>query len=192
MTTPLRILPATPSESSLIATLIMEAMNHDCCQWFCGPNHTLDEFHAFLTTLVQRTDTQYSYLNTLVAKQNDETAGILVSYDGARLLELRQPFIEGMKTHFQRDFSNLDPETQAGELYLDSLCVKSTYRHRGIATLLLQASINKTTQLHLPAAGLLVDQLNPKAEALYASLGFTTINQTSWGGHPMNHMQRKV
>ena len=113
---------------------------------------------------------------------------MLVSYDGAKLHRLRKPFIEGVKKEFERDFSDINDETQAGELYLDSLCVKEMYRHQGIATRLLKASIEKARQLSLENVGLLVDKNNPNAEHLYASLGFKVIDENSWGGHSMKHM----
>lgn len=187
------IRPAKKQESSEIASLIMEAMNPDCCKWFYGPDHTDIDFHEFMTSLVEADNTQYSYLNTIVAFDTDEDnlAGMLVSYDGAMLHKLRTPFLEGMKSIFNRDLT-LDDETQEGELYLDSLCVKKMYRRLGIATRLLKAGIEKTAQMGLPYTGLLVDHGNPKAEKLYASLGFTVANEKSWGSHPMHHMVRKA
>ena len=75
----------------MIARLIMEAMNHECCQWFAGPNHTLEDFHLLMTRLVECEDSQYSYLNTLVAiTETNKIVGICVSYDGAKLRELRR------------------------------------------------------------------------------------------------------
>ncbi len=188
------IRPALKNEASEIASLIMEAMSPDCCKWFYGPQHTDIDFHGFMTSLVECDHTQYSYLNTIVAYEEDEhdVVGALVSYDGSLLRQLRQPFIDGMKKRFDRDFSQLDDETQAGELYLDSLCVKPMFRSKGIATRLITASFDKTRQMNLPLTGLLVDQGNPKAMKLYTSLGFTVANETSWGGHPMWHMTRKA
>jgi hypothetical protein len=40
----------------------------------------------------------------------------------------------------------------------------------------------------LPAVGLLVDKGSPIGEALYASLGFRYVNDSSWGGHSMKHL----
>ena len=58
-------------------------------------------------------------------------------------------------------------ETQAGELYIDSLAVDPEYRGMGIAKQLLEATIQKSREMHLPATGLLVDTGNPRAELLY-------------------------
>lgn len=177
---------ARPSDAPRIATLMMIAMNHECCQWFAGPDHTLEEFHALLTRLIRAEKTQYSYKNTLVARHGDNVIGIATSYDGGQLHTLRQAFIDGALEAFGRDFSDIDDETQAGELYLDTLCVDADYRGQGIAKQLLAATIEKGRAMALPT-GLLVDKENPRAEKLYKAVGFQYINDNNWGGHAMRH-----
>ena len=79
-------------------------------------------------------------------------------------------------------------ETQAGELYLDSLAVLPEYRRQGIARKLLLATKERANLLGLPRVGLLVDKDNPVGEALYTSVGFQYVNDNQWGGHPMKHL----
>ena len=173
-----------------IARLIMLAMNYDCCRYFAGPDHTLDDFERVMTSLVLSKDSQYSYLNTIVAIDDDgKLCGMCVSYDGARLHELRKAFVDAAKSNFGMDFGNMDDETGPGELYIDSIAVPEDCRGRGIATLLLQAAIDKARGMGLPAVGLLVDKGNPKAEKLYARVGFKYVGDNTWGGHPMKHLQ---
>ena len=188
----MKTITATPLQSRKIARLIMVAMNYECCQYFAGDNHTLDEFEDMMTALVERTDSQYSHLNTLVALDGDDIAGICVSYDGGQLHQLRQAFIGEALHRFGRDFSAIDDETQAGELYIDSICVKPEYRGKGIASQLIEATIDKACTLGLPAVGLLVDKGNPKAEKLYSRIGFVHVDDSAWGGHAMKHMQYKL
>ena len=188
---------ARPEEAGRIADLIIMAMTEECCLHFCGPDHDIDDFRRVMTSLVARTDTQYSYLNTLVAIE--ETApvpgvsapgcivGICVSYDGALLHQLRQAFIDAAIKEWGMDHSGISDETQAGELYLDSLAVDPAYRGRGIARLLLEASVEKSKRMNLPSTGLLVDVGNPRAEALYNKVGFQYAGTNSWGGHGMKH-----
>lgn len=87
----IQIEQATPDKASHIASLIMEAMNAQCCQNFAGPQHTLVDFHRMMTKLVEMEDSQYSYKNTLVAMSTDGIlVGILVAYDGADVKRLRK------------------------------------------------------------------------------------------------------
>ena len=183
---------ATADLASHIASLIMEAMDPQCCQNFAGPQHTLVDFHRMMTKLVEMEDSQYSYRNTLVATTADGIlAGICVAYDGGQLRRLRSRFIEAAKEAFGIDYSGMADETEAGEYYLDSLCVSCSYRGKGVATQLLQAAIARGKELGIPAVGLLVDKGNPRAEELYVRLGFQYVEDATWGGHQMKHLQYK-
>ena len=179
---------ASKSQAAEIARLIMTAMTDDCCLYFCGEGYGLEDFHKMMTMLVERENSQYSYRNTLVAMDADKEVAISVSYDGGRLHELRRAFIEAAKEQIGKDHSGMDDETQAGELYLDSLAVLPDYRHQGIARKLLLATKERANCLGLPRVGLLVDKDNPVGKALYTSVGFQYVNDNQWGGHPMKHL----
>jgi len=179
---------ATKNLAAEIACLIMTAMTDDCCLYFCGEGYGLEDFRKMMTILVEREDSQYSYQNTLVAMDAEQVVGISVSYDGGCLRELRRAFIEAAKEQIGKDHSGMDDETQAGELYLDSLAVLPDYRRQGIARKLLLATKERANCLGLPRVGLLVDKDNPVGEALYTSVGFQYVNDNQWGGHPMKHL----
>ena len=179
---------ATKPQAAEIASLIMMAMTDDCCLYFCGDSYGLEDFRSMMTMLVEHDDSQYSYKNTLVALDGNKVVGISVSYDGGRLHELRRAFINAAKEHIGKDHSCMDDETQAGELYLDSLAVLPEYRHQGIARALLMATKERANKMGLPCVGLLVDKSNPAGEALYSSVGFRYVGDNQWGGHPMKHM----
>ena len=165
---------ATKNQAAEIACLIMTAMTDDCCLHFCGEGYGLEDFRKMMTILVEREDSQYSYRNTLVAMDADKVVGISVS--------------EAAKDHIGKDHSGMDDETQAGELYLDSLAVLPEYRRQGIARKLLLATKERANYLGLPCVGLLVDKDNSVGEALYTSVGFHYVNDNQWGGHPMKHL----
>ncbi len=179
---------ARKEQAADIARLIMTAMTDDCCLYFCETGYGLEDFHGMMTILVEREDSQYSYLNTLAAIDRDRLVGVAVSYDGGRLHALRQAFVQAAKEHIGKDLSEMDDETQAGELYLDSLAIEPHYRRQGIARLLLKATKEKADMMGLPCVGVLVDKGNTAGERLYASVGFRYVNDNSWGGHPMRHL----
>ena len=99
-----------------------------------------------------------------------------------------QPFIDAVKEAFGRDFSAMPEETSAGELYLDSLAVEPAWQGQGIAKALLKATAERAARIGCGPVGLLVDSNNPRAERLYASVGFVPAGTNNWGGHPMKHM----
>ena len=184
----IEIREAAKEQAEEIARLIMMAMTDVCCLHFCGEGYDLDDFLKMMLSLVMREDSQYSYKNTLVAMSADKVAGIAVSYDGGLLHELRQAFIQAAREYVGKDHAGMDDETQAGELYLDSLAVLPDYRRQGIARRLLKVTKEKADKMGLPCVGLLVDKGNPAGEALYASVGFRHANDNHWGGHPMKHL----
>ena len=184
----IEIVKATKEQSSEIASLIMMAMTDDCCLHFCGNGYGLEDFRKMMTLLVEQEDSQYSYTNTLVAVDGNKVVGISVSYDGGRLHELRRPFLSLTLEYIGKDNSGIDDETQAGELYLDSLAVLPEYRRQGIASRLIMATKERADRMGLPCVGLLVDKGNPSGEALYTSVGFRYANDSQWGGHPMKHL----
>lgn len=185
----IEIKPALKEQAPEIASLIMEAMDYDCCRNFAGPDHTLDDFHKMMTSLVERRDSQYSYRGTLTAMHGDTIAGILVGYDGKDLHQLREAFLKAAREYLGQDFSGMDDETGDGEYYLDSLCVKKEFRKQGIATRLIMEAIKAHGS---QPVGLLVDHTHPWAERLYRAIGFKFVNETTWGGHEMNHLQYPV
>lgn len=185
---PIIIQQAAQEQAAEIARLIMTAMTDECCLHFCGEGYGLDDFYKMMVELVVREDSQYSYRNTLVATSGSQVVGIAVSYDGGRLHELRKAFIEAAKQYIGKDHTGMDDETQAGELYLDSLAVLPEYRRRGIARRLIMATQERAGKMGLPCVGLLVDEGNPSGEAFYAAVGFKHIDHNMWGGHPMKHL----
>ncbi|MDE6647148.1 MAG: zinc ABC transporter permease, partial [Prevotella sp.] len=101
----IEIREATKAQAAEIASLIMTAMTDDCCLYFCGEGHGLEDFRSMMTMLVEREDSQYSYKNTIVAMDADSVVGVSVSYDGGRLHELRRAFIEAAKKYIGKDHS---------------------------------------------------------------------------------------
>lgn len=184
----IEIREATKNQAAEIASLIMMAMTDDCCQYFCGEGYGLENFRRMMTALVEAEVSQYSYKNTLVAMASDRVVGVSVSYDGGCLHELRRAFIQAAKEYIGKDHSDMDDETQAGELYLDSLAVLPAYRRQGIAKKLVLATKEKADAMHLPCVGLLVDCDNTSGEAFYTTLGFRCVGDSHWGGHPMKHL----
>ena len=184
----IKIKKATRVQALEIARMIMMAMTDDCCLHFCGEGYGLEDFRKMMTKLVEQDDSQYSYMNTYVACDGNKIVGISVSYDGGKLHTLRRIFLKLSKEYIGKDNSGMDDETQAGELYLDSLAVLPEYRRQGIARQLIMATKKRADELNLPCVGLLVDKANPVGEAFYESVGFHYSNDSHWGGHEMKHL----
>lgn len=185
----MKICPATPAHAPVIARAVMMAVGDEICADFAAPDHTTEDVERLFTHLAELEDSQYSYRNTLVAIDDDGVvAGVCVAYDGALLHKLRERFYQAAKTFLNRDMEGMADETSPDEFYLDTLAVLPSHRGKGIGTCLLKASAERAKTVGKPA-GLLVDKTNPKAAALYHSLGFVHVDDRPFAGVMMSHLR---
>lgn len=127
----MKIIPARAEDARDIARAIVLAITPELCmESFGREGVTIDDITDLFATLAARDDTQYSYLNSLVALTDDgTTAGVVVAYDGARLRQLRDEFIRLATQRLGMDFSDgLTDETTADEYYIDTLAVWPEHR----------------------------------------------------------------
>ena len=174
------IRPAVAADAPFVAKIVLMALHYD----------ETHPFYDIFKELSARDDSQYSYRNALVAEVHGALAGAIVGYDGARLYELRKPLLRLVKERLGREL-DIEDETSAGEFYLDSLAVLPSFRSCGVGRALLSAARDRAFAIGHVRVGLIVDFDNPRAEKLYASLGFERVNPTIFLGHDMWHMQAK-
>ena len=129
-----------------------------------------------LTAVCAQPDTQYSYTNTLVAEEDGEIAGIMITIDGSNYRRQRERMFPQLKslfdTAFGQGWENMEDEAQVGELYVDSIAVFPAYRHRDIGTTLLSHAKQRAKELNIPFVTLAVEPTN-SAKLLYQELGFS-------------------
>lgn len=188
-----RIRRGEACDAPAISRAIQLALHPEGCIAMAGSKDRLPLADKIFTQLASRPDSQYSYLNTLVAESPDgHVAGVLVCYDGARLHALRQAFVEVANEVSGSNFieEEMDNETTDDEIYLDSLAVFPQYRGRGLAKRLIESAC----RLHAASGkpfGLLCAPGNDDAYRLYENLGFREIGIRFFVGIAMHHMQRK-
>ena len=176
----INIREAVAADATLVGRVVLMALHYD-------DTHPLASIFA---ELASREVSQYSYRNALVAEVDGSVVGAIIGYDGARLEELRKPLFELMVEKLG-NVPNVEDETSAGEFYLDSLAVLPQYRGCGVGGALLSAARDRAFAAGHKRVGLIVDFENPRAEALYKSLGFERVNAMKFLGHDMWHLQAK-
>ncbi|TWR27514.1 GNAT family N-acetyltransferase [Mucilaginibacter pallidiroseus] len=178
---------AVPTDAPHIAPLIILAMDSLAAK-FANSNDPETILYLF-TLFAGKTGNQYSYENALVYENETGICGMILAYDGARLNELREPFLQYTKAYLGFTGQPED-ETHPGEYYIDCLAVKPEHQGRGIATRLITALIDKAGHSGHKTIGLLVS--NPLAEKLYTALGFKEINNVTLLGGVHKHLQYRV
>lgn len=183
----INIRQAQETDAPLIAkTVAMGIGDEDALKSYCG-----EYYISLLTEIALHDSSQYSYNNTLVAEMDGITVGAAIGYDGGKLAELRNNTYYIINKALGHTPSIPD-ETGTGEFYLDTLAVFPEYRSMGIGRLLITAICDKAFSEGHEHVGLIVDQDNPRAEALYTSIGFTRVGEKDFFGHRMWHMQKKM
>ena len=178
----LNIRKATKSDAPLIAKVVAMAIGEEGSKHYCGDNH-----QSVLEEIARLENSQYSYKNTIVAEVDGMPAGAAVAYDGADLYKLRDVTLKHI---FDRTgkMHNIEDETDATEVYLDSIAVLPEYRGLGIGKRLLLALKEIASKEYGKNLGLLVDFENPDAERLYKSVGFERMNVKDFLEHKMWHL----
>lgn len=185
---------ACKNDAALIAEGIMSAIGEEICIDLGGGKERLADVKRLFTELAEKETSQYSYRNTLVAKdKNGNTVGVIVVYDGALLHTMRQDFVDKYNEIFNGNMleSELDDETTPDEIYIDTLMVRPEYRRQGLGALLIDGASKKFSNSGKPL-GLLVDYINPNARKLYAKVGFEGKGMRKFCGVEMEHMQRAL
>ena len=177
---------AHPKDAPAISRHILLAMD-EILYHFIGEN-SAEQATLFLIRLISQKANQYSYENCWVVDLEHEIVATAVVYDGAKLLELREPVANEIKVRFGREF-NPENETQAGEYYLDCFAVSPHQQGKGIGSKLLQFLIAEYVYKRNETLGLLVDKTNPDAKKLYVNLGFEKVGEKTLAGKEMEHLQ---
>ena len=176
---------ATIDDANIIAHAVAMAIGEESVLDYCGNNYI-----DVLTEIAQYEDSQYSYLNALVAEVDGKSAGAIVGYDGALLEHLRKRTLSIIRK-YNPDVVVCENETGAGEFYMDSLGILPEYRGLGIGRKLMIALREKAFNEGHDCVGLMVDFLNPNAERLYLSIDFERVEKRIFFGHDMWHLQSK-
>jgi len=120
----------------------------------------------------------------LVYEKDTQILGSLVYYNGAHIATLSQTVFDFVHSSYGHHI-RLEPETQAGEYYIDTLSVSPKAQGKGIGSSLL---LHLKEQLKGETIGLLVSMENPQAEKLYQRMGFAYADMKMLAGAPYKHL----
>jgi ribosomal protein S18 acetylase RimI-like enzyme len=147
-------------------------------------------FMALLEQVILGKDTVYACERALVATTREgEVVGAAFGYTNDEEAALDANFQRFLDQHTSAQEPLFrDTEIFGDEWYLDAIAVFERYRGQGIGTALLQALPLLAQEAHKEVIGLNVDFTNPKAQQLYAKIGFTPAGTMTFAGHHYVHM----
>src|SRR5690625_4323704 len=148
---------------------------------------SIEQAIPLFESLFKDTENQYSHDNTLVFEEEGKILGSITTYDGGKLEEYREKLLKRIVQEYAVVDLNLEDETQAGELYIDTLSITPNVQREGKETQLREAVIQKAKEETHMNIGLLVATENPNAKRLYERIGFTVVGKKSLGDSQYEH-----
>lgn len=177
---------ATAQDAKKLAPIMILAMTEIIYQ-FIG-KEDLEEAILFLELFIGQEGNQYAYHNIYLAEEDQEILGQICLYDGADLKRLREPILSFIKAKYGINYDSID-ETQAGEIYIDTIAVSPSAQGRGIGGQLLNFAIAYIAHQQQKTLGLLVEKSNPHAKKLYERVGFKVVDSITFFNKEMEHLQ---
>ncbi|MDE6717512.1 MAG: GNAT family N-acetyltransferase [Muribaculaceae bacterium] len=190
----MKIIDASKEDAPLIAEAILEAVGPEIILNLAGKRNTIEDVRGIFMRLAAREDSQYSYINSRIARdQEGKPMGVCVSYDGADLIRLRRPFFKEANRVLgwemkEEEIDALPGETSPDEYYLDTLMTLPEHRGKGVGRALILDALSKARQRNKPL-GLLCDMENKRARRLYDAVGFIKHSQRPFAGHLMDNLR---
>ncbi|KAA0955901.1 GNAT family N-acetyltransferase [Sporosarcina sp. ANT_H38] len=180
---------AQPADAEQAAPLIIDAIG-DIAKRMTGEKEW-DKVEQELCVLFKREDNRHSHLYTYIAELDEKVAGIMVLYAGADALELDQNLSEWLAKKGTAN-SEVDAESLADELYIDTVCIDPAFRGQGIGTTLFEYAEEVAKQKNSAKLSLNVETEKESAIRLYKRLGYEIVSPWTIIGEPFHHMVKII
>lgn len=180
---------AHPQDSQAVVPLIIDAIG-DIANRLTGEQE-IEAIERELTVLFKREDNRHSYLNTFVAVEDKKILGILVCYNGEEVIEMDANIVKWLAVKNAPNIT-IGKEAHEDEYYIDTICVASEARGKGIGTLLLQFAIDQTKKHGFTKLSLNVETNKEQTIRLYERTGFVITEPWSILDEPFHHMVKKI
>jgi ribosomal protein S18 acetylase RimI-like enzyme len=162
----IQIRPARPDDAEVAAALLYSAYTHTRVTYPLPEEHR-SGWIKHLKYFFRREGNRFSYQNILVAEQNAEVVGLVLSFGGRDEARLNAAVANW-----------LEREAEDDEWYVDALAVFENWGRKGIGSRLLQAAEEQARRHRYPKIALNVAQGNKEALDMYAHRGYVATRQT--------------
>ncbi|WGI17113.1 GNAT family N-acetyltransferase [Methanonatronarchaeum sp. AMET-Sl] len=198
----IKIREAVPNDAEETAPLILNAFDTE--RELLGKNH--EERIKTLKKLFKKTKNRVTYQDTYIAEINNETAGVLISFQGDKLSQKnRYTFLHLILTKnpiqlirtiyiYLKQISQMASfeETKKDEMYIACLSVHPKHRRKGIAEKLLKHHEKTAKQKGYKKSSLCVHGKNHPAINLYHKKGYKEKNKIQADGIKIIKMTKNI
>ncbi|MCD8303414.1 MAG: GNAT family N-acetyltransferase [Prevotellaceae bacterium] len=173
--TSFKLRSAAKEDAPFLARCLMEAMGGEVMER--EETERDRRVLGVLETLCGREDTLYSWQFATVAETESGTCvGASIAYPGAEYHQRRLVSFGLAREIITFDTERMEDESEAGELYLDTLAVLPRWRRQGVGGLLMRRWLRQAEETGLTAT-LICATDNAKAHRLYESMGLRDVRR---------------
>ncbi|WP_342508010.1 GNAT family N-acetyltransferase [Sporosarcina sp. FSL K6-2383] len=180
---------AQPTDAKNAAPLIIDAIG-DIAKRMTGETEW-NLVEQGLCELFKRNDNRHSYLYTYIAELNGTVAGIMVLYPGKDAPALDRNLSDWLAKKGATN-TEVDAESLADELYIDTVCIDPEFRGKGIGSQLFTYAEEVAQQKDIKKLSLNVEVEKESAIRLYKRLGYEIVSPWTIVGEPFHHMVKIV
>lgn len=184
-----RIRKARPEDAEIAVPLIIDAIG-DIAEQMTGEKDDKAVTQQ-LIQLFQREDNRHSYLNTVIAEQEDGITGVMVLYSGTDAIELDANLVSWLRKKTGEPVV-IPPEARKDEFYIDTVCVNPDFRGHGIGSTLLEHAEKVARQEGFSKAALNVELEKEAAIRLYERIGYHIAEPWVIYGGNFHHMVKQL
>ena len=141
-----------------------------------------------MASFFKKKQNRLSHENTLVIEENSEIIGVIVVYHGSEAEKLDWPLIEQVRLKSGNSDLLIDIESEPEDYYIDTVCVKPSYRGNRLGTTLIAEAEKRGRNLGYGRMSLNVEADNKGARALYQKLGYQKVGSKTIYGHSYDYM----
>jgi ribosomal protein S18 acetylase RimI-like enzyme len=185
----INIRQARPADAKNAAPLIIDAIG-DIAKRMTGETEW-ELIEQGLCELFKRNDNRHSHLYTYIAELSGTVAGILVLYPGKDAPALDRNLSDWLAEKGAAN-TEVDAESLADELYIDTVCIDPAFRGRGIGSQLFAYAEEVAKQTDIRKLSLNVETQKEPAIRLYKRLGYEIVSPWTIIGEPFHHMVKVV
>src|SRR5438552_3579267 len=176
----IKLRPAQPADAEIASVLLYSAYTHTQVTYPLPAEHE-NRFGERLQHFFREDGNRFSYQCTLVAEQDAEVVGLVLSFGGRD--EVRLNAATGWR---------LEREAADDEWYVDALAVFTNWGRKGIGRRLVQAAEQQASQHNYSKVALNVAQENEPALSLYRCLQYVVTQETFLYQRPHVRMVKRL
>lgn len=179
------------SEDAIHAAVLFREAIHDIAEALTGEVEEANIL-AVMAEFFRQPRNRLSYENCMICEIDGVVAGLVLAYFGQDAEQLDEPIAARLRVKKNDPSFKLETEADTTDYYVDTVCVDSDFRGKGIGTALLEAARQHAVEIGHERISLAVEQNNERAKQLYKRLGYHVVKEIMINDHQYEYRVKSL